>query len=318
MKNMSFIRPFIRMAADDLKLKVNVFEEQLKKRDLRKYKIPKPSTTYGNYFGKQKKVLDATILVHQDDGRLLLTDRNGIYDKFIKERFKEDYGNILIIVVDRFGEDSQQYDTEHFDDDSEFFSSNFTTGKKNASTSLAGDPKPITGGLKIGKTHLEVPAKQTGGKRSQKSGGEGQKSRKSQEIDFSSPQKTIRSLLLDEEKIDVLADEGDQPFTKILSKHLKLFYVNEKFNFYQLQFFTKFLHEGLNRRPYHRDFYSYGLFPEQYDKQKREDENAVLLECLRTISQGSLSSETRPYFVPLMKRLGFYKSDLERTNCILV
>ena len=67
-----YIKPYFEECAEELKLKINISKEILFKSKLKKYSA-------------RKEKADCGILIHREDGRLLLTDKNGIYDKFIKE-----------------------------------------------------------------------------------------------------------------------------------------------------------------------------------------------------------------------------------------
>ena len=52
---------------------------------------------------------DGAILVHYMSGRVLITDKNGIYDSFIKSKLSEHGGNLFIILVN--GPELSPYDS---------------------------------------------------------------------------------------------------------------------------------------------------------------------------------------------------------------
>lgn len=72
-----FCKPILHRVAEELNIEIEVQEEKLQKKNLKNYK---PNSNLK---------VDGCILVHRDDGRLLMTDRNGIYDSFIREMYKK-------------------------------------------------------------------------------------------------------------------------------------------------------------------------------------------------------------------------------------
>lgn len=42
---------------------------------------------------------DGTILIHKNDGRLLITDKNGIYDSFIRSKIIQHGSNFILILI---------------------------------------------------------------------------------------------------------------------------------------------------------------------------------------------------------------------------
>lgn len=62
----------LERVTEDLGIKVNLHEEILRKKDLRNYQVYKGET-------------DGCILIYKNNGRLLLTDKNGIFDDFIRK-----------------------------------------------------------------------------------------------------------------------------------------------------------------------------------------------------------------------------------------
>ena len=77
---LEFSKPILHRVAEELSIEIIVQEEKLQKKKLKNYK----------YLAKAGQIKpDGCILVHRDDGRLLMTDRNGIYDSFIREMYKQ-------------------------------------------------------------------------------------------------------------------------------------------------------------------------------------------------------------------------------------
>jgi hypothetical protein len=73
-KDLDFSKPILDRVEAELGLKLDRIEEILLKKNLQDYH-PKSLE------------MDGCILVHRSNGRLLLTDKNGIYDQFIKRMY---------------------------------------------------------------------------------------------------------------------------------------------------------------------------------------------------------------------------------------
>lgn len=50
-------------------------------------------------------------------------------------------------------------------------------------------------------------------------------------------------MLCDKNKIKTLANDGQQPFMKILSKHFKVIYIKEEMNFFQNEYLINFIYK---------------------------------------------------------------------------
>ena len=75
---LEFCKPILHRVGEELSIEIEVHEEKLQKKKLKAYK---------SEFDDTRNRIDGCILVHKDDGRLLMTDRNGIYDSFIREMY---------------------------------------------------------------------------------------------------------------------------------------------------------------------------------------------------------------------------------------
>ena len=75
-KGIDFFMPLLKKVAEELDIKIMIKEELLKKADLKAYK-------------HEADKVDGCMLIHRDDGRLLITDKNGIYDKFIRTMYNK-------------------------------------------------------------------------------------------------------------------------------------------------------------------------------------------------------------------------------------
>lgn len=71
-KGLDIVEPVIKQAAEDLGIEIILKEEIFKKKELRNYKQPDSK-------------IDGSILIYRNNGRLLVTDRNGIFDDFIRK-----------------------------------------------------------------------------------------------------------------------------------------------------------------------------------------------------------------------------------------
>lgn len=75
-KGVGFFKPVLKRVTKKLDLKTYIKEEILKKKELKNYSV-----------GDRK--VDGCVLIHRDDGRLLITDKNGIYDNFIRKMYNK-------------------------------------------------------------------------------------------------------------------------------------------------------------------------------------------------------------------------------------
>lgn len=50
-------------------------------------------------------------------------------------------------------------------------------------------------------------------------------------------------LLCDKNRINTLANDGDQPFMETLSKHFKVLDINHELNFFQYEYIVNFIHQ---------------------------------------------------------------------------
>lgn len=75
-KGMEFFKPMLMEVTKKLDLKIFIKEEILKKKGLKNYKMSSDNA-------------DGCVLIHRDDGRLLITDKNGIYDNFIRKMYNK-------------------------------------------------------------------------------------------------------------------------------------------------------------------------------------------------------------------------------------
>jgi hypothetical protein len=73
-KDINLIKPILARAADELNLTLSCTEEVLRK---------STAKLYQNTFSYS----DGSILVHRNSGRMLLTGKNGLYDKVIRELY---------------------------------------------------------------------------------------------------------------------------------------------------------------------------------------------------------------------------------------
>jgi hypothetical protein len=73
---MEFFKPLLKHLVEELDLKIMVTEEILKKKETKNYKV-------------KNHDIDGCVLIHKDDGRLLLTDKNGLYDNFIRKMYNK-------------------------------------------------------------------------------------------------------------------------------------------------------------------------------------------------------------------------------------
>lgn len=73
-KDLKLFEPLLTKAAEELDLDLETEQEILKKKNLKNYKPPDDKW-------------DASVLVHRNSGRLLITDRNGIFDTLIHKLF---------------------------------------------------------------------------------------------------------------------------------------------------------------------------------------------------------------------------------------
>jgi hypothetical protein len=73
-KTLDFCKPVLRRVQEELNIELLTTEEILLKKNLKKYSPP-------------LRNMDGCILVHRSSGRLLITDKNGIYDQFIRKMY---------------------------------------------------------------------------------------------------------------------------------------------------------------------------------------------------------------------------------------
>lgn len=73
-KHIEMVLPLINQAADELNLKLKIVRDVFKRSSLKNY-------------APNEENSDASILIHMNSGRLLLTDKNGIYEEMIKKLF---------------------------------------------------------------------------------------------------------------------------------------------------------------------------------------------------------------------------------------
>ena len=81
---------------EDLGPKYSFTEEILLKKNLRNYKLDSKANDSS---------VNISILVHKVDGRLLLTGKSGIYEDYIREKFKFYNGNLVLLLLDEFEDD---------------------------------------------------------------------------------------------------------------------------------------------------------------------------------------------------------------------
>jgi hypothetical protein len=73
-KSLDFCSPALERVEEELGLKLEKHCEILLKKNLPNYQ-------------PMSKEMDGCLLIHRSNGRLLLTDKNGIYDTFIKRMY---------------------------------------------------------------------------------------------------------------------------------------------------------------------------------------------------------------------------------------
>lgn len=85
LKNSDFkiLDSFLPYASASLNLKLKASKSVMKRREFYRYR-----ENFWSFFDRVENKKKASILIHRDQGRSLLTGSNGIYDRYIKEKLK--------------------------------------------------------------------------------------------------------------------------------------------------------------------------------------------------------------------------------------
>jgi len=200
----------VEQISDNLKLSVHYTKTLLKKATLRTTKI--------------KENVDACILLHKNEGRLLLTDKNGLYSEFLIEAHNKSQGNELVIIT-------------NFDEQN-------------------------------------------------------------------NPQETDAYPLYDAKKLDILADEGAQPFMKIMYRNFKVLTVNSEYNMYQLEYLSNFLHRALYK----------SIVPEEYMGYSNKYKNSARKKVDTSKDSRALGNFLKEYFNEDKKLVEMLLDEIKNIN----